>query len=117
MSADDLRLAIVSGDAKMISRAPGIGKKTAERVILDLRDKISMEEVLSGGVDGSVKEAAPSGASHGSGSDNAVRKEAIEALTALGYSLSDATAAVRKVEITEDTTVEDVLKLALKNIF
>jgi Holliday junction DNA helicase RuvA len=117
MSADDLRLAIVSGDAKMIARAPGIGKKTAERVILDLRDKISMEDVLSGGIDGGMKEAAPSGASHGSGADNAVRKEAIEALTALGYSLSDATAAVRKVEITEDTTVEDVLKLALKNIF
>jgi Holliday junction DNA helicase RuvA len=117
MSADDLRLAIVAGDAKMIARAPGIGKKTAERVILDLRDKISMEDVLSGNGKGAGQEAALSGDAHGSGTDNAVRKEAIEALAALGYSLSDATNAVRKVEITDDTTVEDVLKLALKNIF
>jgi Holliday junction DNA helicase RuvA len=118
MSADDLRLAIVTGDAKMIAKAPGIGKKTAERVILDLRDKISMEDVLSGGMDVSVEEM-PSGAAGGKGADtaNALRKEAIEALTALGYSMSDATAATRKVEITEDTTVEDVLKLALKHIF
>lgn len=118
MSADDLRLAIVAGDAKMIARAPGIGKKTAERVILDLRDKISMEDVLSGrGKEGGIQEAALSGDSHGSGTDNSLRKEAIEALAALGYSLSDATNAVRKVEMTDDTTVEDVLKLALKNIF
>jgi Holliday junction DNA helicase RuvA len=116
MSADDLRLAIVTGDAKMIAKAPGIGKKTAERVILDLRDKISMEDVLSGGMAVSMEDMSP-GAADGKGADNALRKEAIEALTALGYSMSDATAAVRKVEITEDTTVEDVLKLALKNIF
>jgi Holliday junction DNA helicase RuvA len=118
MSADDLRLAIVTGDAKMIAKAPGIGKKTAERVILDLRDKISMEDVLSGGMAVSMEDVS-SGAAGGKGTDNAnaLRKEAIEALTALGYSMSDATAATRKVEITEDTTVEDVLKLALKNIF
>ena len=44
MSADDLRFAILSGDAKAIAKAPGIGAKTAERVILDLRDKVSIEE-------------------------------------------------------------------------
>ena len=48
LSADDLRFAIVSGDAKMISRAPGIGKRTAERLILDLRDKISSAYAPSG---------------------------------------------------------------------
>ena len=46
MTPDDLRMAIVTGDAKAISRAPGIGPKTAQRLILDLKDKISMEEVL-----------------------------------------------------------------------
>jgi Holliday junction DNA helicase RuvA len=58
MTADDLRFAIVSGDARMISRAPGIGKKTAERLILDLRDKISSAyavsddpEIAAGGID------------------------------------------------------------------
>jgi Holliday junction DNA helicase RuvA len=77
-----------------------------------------MEDVLSGGMGVSVEEM-PSGAAGGKAADtaNALRKEAIEALTALGYSMSDATAATRKVEITEDTTVEDVLKLALKHIF
>lgn len=58
---DDLRLAIVSGDAKAIAKAPGIGNKTAQRLILDLKDKVSMEEVLSnlGGVSpAGVMEAA-----------------------------------------------------------
>ena len=48
MSADDLRFAIISGDAKAIAKAPGIGAKTAGRVILDLKDKISMADTLIG---------------------------------------------------------------------
>lgn len=48
MTADDLRFAILSGDAKAIAKAPGIGVKTAERVILDLRDKVSLEESFIG---------------------------------------------------------------------
>lgn len=48
MRPDDLRTAIVSGDAKAISRAPGIGPKTAQRLILDLKDKVDLEEVISG---------------------------------------------------------------------
>ena len=46
MRPDDLRLAIVSGDVKALSKAPGIGNKTAQRMILDLKDKISPEEIL-----------------------------------------------------------------------
>lgn len=46
MTADSLRFAIISGDAVSIAKAPGIGKKTAERVILDLKDKISLEDTL-----------------------------------------------------------------------
>lgn len=113
MSADDLRFAVMAGDAKAISKAPGIGAKTAERVILELRDKISLEDTLKG-LGGPVNVAAASGAS---GSDNLIKREAIEALVALGYSASDATAAVKKVEITEDATSETILKLALKHIF
>ncbi len=48
MSADALRFAVMAGDAKAIAKAPGVGAKTAERVILDLRDKISMEDTLRG---------------------------------------------------------------------
>lgn len=114
MSADALRFAIMAGDAKSIAKAPGIGNKTAERVILDLRDKVSLEDTLKGL--GEPVGAAGVAAVGGS-PDNAMKKEAIEALVALGYSASDATAAVKKVEVAEDTTVESILKTALKFMF
>ena len=114
MSADALRFAIMAGDAKSIAKAPGIGNKTAERVILDLRDKVSLEDTLRG----LGEPVGAADAVFGGGSpDNAMKKEAIEALVALGYSASDATAAVKKVEVTEETTVESILKMALKFMF
>lgn len=110
LRSDDLRMAIISGDAKAISRAPGIGPKTAQRVILDLKDKIKMEDILLGGMDpGSGAEAVPAA----SGMEGA-GKEAVEALVALGYSMTEAGKAVRQVEITETMTVEDVLKASLR---
>ena len=114
MSADALRFAVMAGDAKAIAKAPGIGAKTAERVILELRDKISLEDTL-GGL-GTPAETA-GGAAGAQNGDNLIKREAIEALVALGYSASDATAAVKKVEVTEDATSETILKLALKHIF
>lgn len=114
MNADALRFAIMAGDAKSIAKAPGIGNKTAERVILDLRDKVSLEDTLRGL--GEPVGATVTGSGGGS-PDNAMKKEAIEALVALGYSASDATAAVKKVEMTEETTVESILKMALKFMF
>lgn len=114
MSADALRFAIMAGDAKSIAKAPGIGNKTAERVILDLRDKVSLEDTLQGLGESTGGAGTVSG---GAGIDNAMKKEAIEALVALGYSVSDATAAVKKVEVTEETTVESILKMALKYMF
>ncbi len=114
MSADALRFAVMAGDAKAIAKAPGIGAKTAERVILELRDKISLEDTLKG-------LGTPDGASRADngvqGGENQMRREAIEALVALGYSASDATAAVKKVELFEETTSEMILKLALKHMF
>lgn len=112
MSADALRFAVMAGDAKAIAKAPGIGAKTAERVILDLRDKISIEDTLHSV--GSDKDAA--GAVLGT-ADNMMKHEAIEALVALGYSASDATAAVKKVDAGDDATSESILKLALKYMF
>ena len=114
MSADALRFAVMAADAKAIAKAPGIGAKTAERVILDLRDKISLEDTLRG--IGSSADAAGQAAASGSG-DNLMKREAIEALVALGYSASDATAAVKKVEIGETDTSESILKQALKHMF
>lgn len=108
MTPDDLRIAILSEDVKAISKAPGIGPKTAKRMILDLKDRISMEDILSSG---SIQEAAEvtSGVSAGGAA-----KEAIEALAALGYSMSEAAKAVHQVELTDDMSVEAVLKAALR---
>ena len=107
MTPDDLRVAIISGDAKAISRAPGIGVKTAQRVILDLKDKIDMADVLP------AQFAAAEGPEISAGG---VAKEAIEALVALGYSQTEANRAVGKVEVSDDMTSEDVLKLSLIHI-
>ncbi len=107
---DVLRMAVASGDAKTISRAPGVGPKTAQRIILDLKDKIRPEDVLAGGLEESL--AVPEEIS-GVGQAG---KEAVEALTALGYSAAEAAGAVKKVKITEEMTAEDVLKEALRHL-
>ena len=111
LSPDDLRMAIIAEDSKAIAKAPGIGPKTAKRVILDLKDKISMDEVLPLQFAGGQTEVAVTAAA--SGVDGA-GKEAIEALVALGYSPTEATKAVRQVTITEDMNSEAVLKASLK---
>ena len=107
---DVLRMAVASGDAKTISRAPGVGPKTAQRIILDLKDKLRPEDVLAGGLEESL--AVPEEIS-GVGQAG---KEAVEALTALGYSAAEAAGAVKKVKITEEMTAEDVLKGALRHL-
>ena len=112
MTPDDLRFAIISGDAKAISKAPGVGKKTAERLVLELKDKISDDDILSGRAGGSGENILPSG-------DDMPQNEAVEALVSLGYGLSEASKAVRKViadggAASDDT--ESILKLALKEL-
>lgn len=116
MSADDLRFAIIAGDAKAISKAPGIGAKTAERVILDLRDKVSIEDSFVNKEAAALKGMSAKAAS-GAGTAAIARNEAVEALTALGYSASEALKAVKQVEITEGMDVEEILKQALKKMF
>lgn len=106
---DDLRMAIISEDVKAISKAPGIGPKTAKRVILDLKDRIKMEDILPSSSDPQNADLTSSVSGVGD-----VGKEAIEALVALGYSMSEATKAVRQVEITETMSVEAVLKASLR---
>lgn len=106
MSPDELRFAILSGDVKMIAKAPGIGAKTAQRIILDMRDKVSLEDTLHTGeeeirVDPAVSDAL---------------REAVEALTALGYGVTEATRAVKAVKDAEQMTVEDILKASLKHL-
>ncbi len=111
MTADDLRFAVMAGDAKAIAKAPGVGMKTAERVILDLRDKVSMEDAFV------HREAAQANTDAGENDRAAVaRKEAVEALAALGYSSTDALKAVKQVEIAEGMEAEEILKQALKRM-
>lgn len=109
LSADDLRFAVMANDAKTIAKAPGIGKKTAEKLIIELKDKLNIEDVLQKSVNQDVITSSVSGTSE-------IQKEAIQALVALGYGQTDSMKAVKGVAIDEDTTVEDLLKLALKNM-
>lgn len=108
LTTDELRFAVLSGDAKAIAKAPGIGAKSAQRIILELKDKINLEDVLSEKA-GSKEEGPPSGF-------QTVKNEALQALTALGYSSSEALSAIAKIEISEDMDVESVLKAALKQM-
>jgi len=109
LSPDELRFAVMAGDAKTIASAPGIGKKTAEKLIIELKDKLNIEDVLN-------KTTQSDNHNTISGGSNEMQAEAIEALVALGYGSSEAMKAVKKVEITDAITVEDILKLALKNM-
>ena len=106
-SAEDLRYAIYAGDIKTISKAPGIGKKTAERLVLELKDKVELDyqaDTLLGQLaDETVGSTEPNN-----------RKDAIDALTALGYSSMDAAKAVKQADPNEDMDAEDILKAALK---
>lgn len=110
MDADSLRFAIMSGDAKAIAKAPGIGGKTAERLILDLKDKISLEETLF-----SKEAAVYAGAK--AVSESPACSEAIEALVALGYGQAQAVKAVKSVEGRDAMDTGELLKVALKNLF
>lgn len=109
MSTDDLRFAVLADDAKAIAKAPGIGAKTAQRLILELKDKLSLEEAFEQKLANEVTKKAPNQLT-------GIKNDAVQALVALGYSSSDALKTVNTVEITEDSDVEDVLKAALKNM-
>lgn len=82
LSADDLRFAVLADDAKTIAKAPGIGLKTAQKLILELKDKLSLEEAFEARLENSQAKAAAGAAPDLS----EARNEAVEALTALGYS-------------------------------
>lgn len=108
LTPDELRFAVMSHDVKAISASPGIGKKTAEKLIIELKDKLSIEDVLEHVSDTSSKVSTHA--------NSGIQAEAVQALVALGYGNSEALKAVKKVEILEETTVEDILKQALKYI-
>lgn len=108
LTPDDLRFAVISDDAKAIAKAPGIGIKTAQRVILELKDKLKLADAFTASEE-LVKNPALV-------QEKGVRQEALLALTALGYSAAEASQVLSGIEITPESEVEEVLKLALKNM-
>lgn len=107
LSPDDLRFAVLANDVKAICAAPGIGKKTAEKLILELRDKLTLEDALQ-------HIASDSDVTAGMEGNGQIQSEAVQALVALGYGSTESLKAVKKVEADENMEVEEVLKLALK---
>ena len=112
LSADDIRFAILSGDVKTISKAPGIGTKTAGRVVLELKDKMNLQDAFAK----KLEHESSSQANTAVSSDSQIKKDAIEALEALGYTPTESLQAVKKVSVTDGMSAEDVLKAALKEL-
>ena len=103
MSVRDLSIALVSGDAAALTRVPGIGKKIAQRLVLELKDKVDDAQLTGSGASVAPKQAdGPEG-------------EAVAALVALGYSASEAAKAVSRVAGNTDKT-DEMIFLALKSL-
>lgn len=108
LSGDDLRFAIMSGDSKAISSAPGIGLKTAQKLILELKDKLKLDEV-------NLLSSHNSPDTTDSMGDDIVT-EAAMALTALGYGQTEALKAIRQCNYETGDTVEGLIKAALRKL-
>ena len=106
LSVTDLAMAVVTDDASALTRAPGVGKKTAQRIILELKERIGQEQLAGVPQGGSLPQFA--------GPDGAVN-EAVQALLALGYQSAEAARAVNQVR-QEGQSVEQMILLALKSL-
>ncbi|MBR1623139.1 MAG: Holliday junction branch migration protein RuvA [Pseudobutyrivibrio sp.] len=106
MTVSDIRFAVAGGDSKAFAAVSGVGKKTAERVIVDLKDKVDIVEA----VESKLNSSAPVS------SNASVKEEVLEALVALGYSPSNAARALDKMTITDSTTTEQLLSDTLKQM-
>lgn len=107
LTIDELKIAVISGDHKAIAKANGVGAKTAQRVIIDLKDKFNFDDIL------------PSSGNASNLPDNRTNDiitETAMALTTLGYSNIEAVRAIKKVPGYTDLPVEKLLKEALKHI-
>lgn len=108
----ELRLAVLTEDADRIAAAPGVGKKTAGRLIIELKDKLAaLADEIAGGFTETPEEdgaAAPE--------EKALRENAVQVLVALGYAQKEAVKAVKKVEVTEGMTEDDMIRFSLREL-
>lgn len=107
ITPDELRFAVLADDVKTITKSPGIGNKTAQKLIIELKDKLKLEDVFEQKLQ---REAAPELIKED------IRNEATQALITLGYSGTEALRAVKQIPLDDNTTVEELLKAALKKI-
>ena len=110
ISTDDLRFAVLSDDVNLIKSCPGVGAKTAQKLIIELKDKLRLEDAFEMAVNNNNKKNTVQY------NTVIVMNEAVEALVSLGYSSKDAIAAVKKVENIQNKNSEQILKEALKGL-
>ena len=108
ITPDELRFAIIADDVGTISKAPGIGKKTAQKLILDLKDKLKLKDYTDS-VASEIDQVRTDSVSD-------IRNDAIGALVSLGYSSTEAVKVIRSVDMTQITTVEELIKAGLKKL-
>jgi Holliday junction DNA helicase RuvA len=106
-SVSDIKFAIISEDDKTLSKVPGLGSKTAKKIILELKDKISLPD--------SIEENFNSKNKSLDNSDSA-KNDAVLALSSLGYSQTEALQAIAKIQDSKDMDVEELIKQALKKL-
>ena len=106
---DDVIFAVLSDEVKLISSAPGINAKTAQKLIIELKDKIKLSDAFE-------QALAHQESSIGMSVDFSARNEAVEALVALGYGNAEALRAVKSIENIEEKDTETILKEALKRL-
>ncbi|MBC5662502.1 Holliday junction branch migration protein RuvA [Coprococcus sp. NSJ-10] len=107
LTIQELQLAVISEDAKTISKANGVGTKGASRIILELKDKLKMEDMMDVAYEQSIVQDTQ---------DLNAARDAILALVNLGYSNSEAALAVKKIGDTSQMDIESILKAALKKL-
>lgn len=110
MTVSDIQFAVAGEDAKAFAACPGIGKKTAERAIIDLKDKVDIIGAFE------AKITSDLSGKKSTGPVISVKEEVLEALVSLGYSASNAARALDKMTITESTTTEQLLSDTLKQM-
>ncbi|MFB0920885.1 MAG: Holliday junction branch migration protein RuvA [Oscillospiraceae bacterium] len=105
VTPEALAMAVISGDEKALTAAPGIGKKIAQRILLELKDKIAKESV--GLTKGGTVTSVPVGGTKLS--------DAVAALTVLGYSSGEISFAMKDIDV-ENTALEDIIRQSLKKM-